>query len=177
MRTWAMANCICEKHGARLCTKDELERNCAEKVGCNHDHDLVWSSTPEPTASPTTSAAPSTVMHKYVEEQCEAETANFYTENKYWANCGSSIQNRCPFEDDGVFEADTLHEVRCCADEYIAGFRQIEAQLNCGIWARSRLLGQCYNMRTWAMANCICGKYGARLCRKEELENNCADNA
>merc|ERR1719232_1609191 len=94
---------------------------------------------------------------------------------KYWANCGSSIQNSCPFEDDGVFEADTLHEVRCCADQPTGGFAKVlvsqgfkrtNAEEKCGIWARSRLFSSCYNRRTWAMANCICEKYGGRLCTK-----------
>lgn len=36
---------ICEKRNARICTKPELEHNCAAGSGClQHDFNLVWAS-------------------------------------------------------------------------------------------------------------------------------------
>lgn len=35
---------ICNDNGARLCTKVELEAKCTQNSGCEHDRDLVWSS-------------------------------------------------------------------------------------------------------------------------------------
>merc|ERR1712038_49626 len=40
------AEAICEMNGGRLCTKDELENNCARGGGCCEKNDLVWSSDP-----------------------------------------------------------------------------------------------------------------------------------
>ena len=34
---------ICNKHGARLCTQQELEDDCTQGTGCMLDHDRVWS--------------------------------------------------------------------------------------------------------------------------------------
>merc|ERR1712232_25859 len=39
------AETICASYGARLCTKGELEGNCAADTGCELNDDLVWSST------------------------------------------------------------------------------------------------------------------------------------
>jgi hypothetical protein len=35
----------CSAMGGRLCTADELERDCTRDTGCGHNWDLVWSST------------------------------------------------------------------------------------------------------------------------------------
>merc|ERR1712241_96954 len=78
--------------------------------------------------------------------------------------------NGCPNEEDGVFEFTAGHEVWCCSDIYVEGYQQ----KNCGIWSTSKLLGQCYNVKTWPMAECVCRKYGGRLCTKDELERDCA---
>jgi len=36
------AKCICEEAGARLCTKEELEKNCSVGTGCGLDTKLIW---------------------------------------------------------------------------------------------------------------------------------------
>merc|ERR1711862_762691 len=41
------ANCICEKYDARLCTKAELNKNCARGTGCGFDNNLIWTETEE----------------------------------------------------------------------------------------------------------------------------------
>merc|ERR1711971_1303479 len=45
-KTHAGAMDICESVGARLCTKEEIQADCTRGTGCNHNHDLVWTSTP-----------------------------------------------------------------------------------------------------------------------------------
>lgn len=56
-KTYAEAVAFCESYpGGRLCTQDELDRDCAEGVGlCNGiDDELIWSSTKiPPTLLPT----------------------------------------------------------------------------------------------------------------------------
>ena len=42
---WEDANTFCISQGGRLCTKNELENNCARDSGCRYDFRLVWSST------------------------------------------------------------------------------------------------------------------------------------
>ena len=44
--TFDQADELCKSMSARLCTKDELEGDCAAGTGCLHDEDLIWSSTP-----------------------------------------------------------------------------------------------------------------------------------
>ena len=41
---WIEATNYCNELGGRLCTKKELEANCAAGTGCNTDGMMVWSS-------------------------------------------------------------------------------------------------------------------------------------
>ena len=46
-KSFSAAESICQNAGARLCTKEELEGNCARKggsSGCGLDSELVWTS-------------------------------------------------------------------------------------------------------------------------------------
>ena len=43
-KNFFMAECICNKHDARLCTREEIEGNCAREIGCQFDKQLVWTS-------------------------------------------------------------------------------------------------------------------------------------
>lgn len=38
------AKCICDKHGGRLCTKQELKDDCTKGTGCGFDAEIVWTS-------------------------------------------------------------------------------------------------------------------------------------
>jgi arylsulfatase len=40
--TYARAKQICAREHARLCTRAELEANCAQGTGCGHDAKLMW---------------------------------------------------------------------------------------------------------------------------------------
>jgi len=53
------AKCICEEAGARLCTKEELEKNCSVGTGCGLDTKLIWTMTGVDmiTSSPTSMVA------------------------------------------------------------------------------------------------------------------------
>jgi hypothetical protein len=42
------ASAYCAAHGGRLCTQQEVEDQCTAGTGCNHDDDLVWTSTEDP---------------------------------------------------------------------------------------------------------------------------------
>ena len=39
------AEAFCASVGGRLCTADELDADCTQGTGCQHDFDLLWSST------------------------------------------------------------------------------------------------------------------------------------
>merc|ERR1712113_1206548 len=41
------AECICGKHDARLCTREEIEGNCSRGTGCGFDRQVAWTSTEE----------------------------------------------------------------------------------------------------------------------------------
>ena len=87
---------------------------------------------------------------------------------KHWAVCGAD--DRCDDEEDGVFENDELHEVRCCSATQKDGWTK---RNGCDVWVESKLGGLCYAAKTWREATCICEKYDARLCTKVENESNC----
>jgi len=74
---WTQARDLCGSMGAgagRLCTRAEVSSACPSGTGCQHDNDLIWTSTSElapptssptsptarPTASPTASPTPTT---------------------------------------------------------------------------------------------------------------------
>jgi len=42
---WDSAAGLCSSAGGRLCTREELESDCAKGGGCGLDYDMVWSST------------------------------------------------------------------------------------------------------------------------------------
>jgi len=195
-KTWAHATCICEKYDARLCTKEENENNCGRQTGCAFDRQLVWTSTPDdssvvpsPTSSPVVSSptttlsptsspvvsSPTTTLSPTlspvsgtIDEQCASESAFAFNPYKHWAVCGA--QGKCDVEEAGVFENDELHEVRCCSDTAKDGWTK---RAGCNVWVESKPGDLCYASKTWAHATCICEKYDARLCTKEENENNC----
>ena len=52
--TYNEAQQICSNAGGRLCTAAELLADCTRGSGCSHDQDMIWSSTPGTTPSPTT---------------------------------------------------------------------------------------------------------------------------
>lgn len=41
-KSFAEAKKICKDIGARLCTADELKKDCGKWTGCMHDMDLIW---------------------------------------------------------------------------------------------------------------------------------------
>ena len=43
--TWNEANAYCTAQGMRLCTAPEMKADCTRGTGCNHDNDLIWTST------------------------------------------------------------------------------------------------------------------------------------
>ena len=70
-KTYVEAENACHQmKGARLCTKEEVEADCARGTGCGYDSKMVWTSTASsapptsaPTANPTQS--PSTASPSY----------------------------------------------------------------------------------------------------------------
>ena len=47
-KTFYEANYICDDVDARLCTADELERDCVTGMGCNFNSKLIWTSETSP---------------------------------------------------------------------------------------------------------------------------------
>merc|ERR1739836_17057 len=159
------AECICGKHDARLCTREEIEGNCAKGTGCSFDAQVVWTSTiddsePSPTSSPVAGT---------IDEQCADETDGDSTNLRHWAACGRV--RRCGSQPTGGFNFDVPHEVRCCSDTSKPGWKK---NSGCDVWAQSKMNNVCYEAKNFLEAECICGKHDARLCTREEIEGNCA---
>jgi len=148
-KTFEMASAICSNYGGRLCTKNELEADCAADTGCEMNRDLIWSSSP---GRATLSTGPST------------------SSSLHWAMCGR--EGRCR-EEPTVAKSTELYEVRCCVDDEIDSW---ELQDGCNVWSAWKLNGVCYSEKNYMSAETICASNGARLCTKEELKANCVAN-
>ena len=44
---WLDASNVCKSQSGRLCTREEIEEECAAGAGCSYNNRLLWSSTPE----------------------------------------------------------------------------------------------------------------------------------
>merc|ERR1712019_205362 len=88
---------------------------------------------------------------------------------KYWAMCGR--KNMCANESNDVFNYDVDHDVRCCSDTAKPGWFK---RRGCSVWARSKFDGVCMRNKNFLEAECICEKYGGRLCTKEEIDRDCS---
>jgi hypothetical protein len=156
--TYNQAVLACRRLGARLPTRAEVDRNCAAGGGCNHDNDLIWTSS---------SGLP--------------KKAQLVARRKTCKDVGKASYNAHEFE--YCVSKSERHEVRCCSDKAVKGF----AKKRCGskkvgkktvpkfIWTESNaksMLG-CQSNRNWNQANTICKKAGARLCTLSELRQHC----
>jgi len=140
--TYEGAKIICELEDARLCTAKELQDRCTRGTGCMHDEDLIWSSFTTP----------------YIPNQ---------TNGSHLLACGNSGKD-CDAETQ-VADDDTFHEVRCCSDTLIAGWKK---KNNCEVWAQSEL-PICFHKETYAGAESICAQNNARLCTVQEMLRDC----
>merc|ERR1712232_222823 len=120
--------------------------------------------TPPPTPPPTPMPTPPPVA-----DQCASETDGGSTPIIHWAMCGR--KNMCANESNDVFNYDVDHNVRCCSDTAKPGWIK---RPGCSVWAQSKFDGVCMRNKNFLEAECICEKYGARLCTKQEANRNCA---
>jgi len=189
-KTFIEASLICAENGARLCSKQELENNCAAGTGCRHDFEFIWTNTPghptlpptigpskTPSIHPSFSVAPSVVPSISSSPSSTRlpsmipSISNYPSEQifPFYGICGR--KDKCN-ADEGVFSVDTQHEVRCCANIQIDSTYRKWAW--CDVWASSYFDGQCIEPMNHAEASEICNSIGARLCTMEELKYNCA---
>eukprot|EP00041_Stephanoeca_diplocostata_P036988 m.1376888 g.1376888 ORF g.1376888 m.1376888 type:complete len:830 (-) comp24964_c1_seq4:1162-3651(-) len=183
--TYMQAVMFCTAVGARLCTKDEILNKCTGSLGCAHDTDLLWTSTP-------TAAA---------EEQAQADgllaqmvtTSGLY----HMVACGGSATAHTLTCGTSSAAADNneLHATACCSDEPLGGFTQrsttdtggyncpftsrLDNPLKCfdsGLQQNSQNCadGNCNLNATYAQAVAFCTAAGARLCTVEEIANGCS---
>eukprot|EP01049_Picozoa_sp_SAG25_P001220 SAG25_NODE_49_length_18832_cov_5.265841_2_plen_2407_part_00 len=71
--------------------------------------------------------------------------------------------------------ADTeKHEMRCCADKAITGYRRVRCQGK-NLWTESdsKGFGGCQHALTYAQSDALCKKMGARLCTASEIKARC----
>ena len=87
--------------------------------------------------------------------------------------CGSSV-NVCKGQSEKA-DIEELHEVRCCTESLvnITGGDNWNKRSGCDVWGESHINGVCHAQKTHDEAVDICSSVGARLCTKDELENDC----
>jgi len=168
-KTFERAVAICSDSGARLCTRSELEEKCPANTGCEFNYELIWSSTSGyPTNAPT--KYPTNVLSITTEFFPSSSPSAVDPAGSHWVVCGS--EGLC-IEDKKIVRDNDLHEVRCCSDVAIAGWRKNNA---CGIWGQSKFSGVCHSKKMFESAVAICSASGARLCTKSEIEEKCSAN-
>jgi hypothetical protein len=146
-RNYVEASAVCAADGARLCTETEISRDCTAGTGCQHDHDLIWTSTtcwPRGRYVAIGNLDDRNAVARQGSVQCE--TANDQT-------------NR--------------HEVRCCSDRSKPGYQK---RNGCNIWSESSFRSQnnsCVSSAVFSRAAAVCRADGARLCTLTEMMNRC----
>merc|ERR1711933_191120 len=147
---------ICALYDSRLCTKDELSRECTRGSGCGLDGHLIWSGTPVTSdpVSPSPSNAPT--------------VSSPIDDSEYYVVCGRGTG--CSGDDEAVADVSESHPVRCCKDERTSVFKTNHCE---GVYAASTLGGECHKEETYDEAEAICAEYGGRLCTKDELSGGC----
>ncbi len=91
------------------------------------------------------------------------------TTASHFIACGRSNFARCR-EMERLAPDSELHEVRCCADASRPGWSKRDG---CGAWANSIVGGTCHHSKTFGEASAICAGESARLCTKDEIEEDC----
>eukprot|EP01047_Picozoa_sp_COSAG01_P046434 COSAG01_NODE_4361_length_5098_cov_2.121024_1_plen_1077_part_10 len=141
---YSEADAVCHADGARLCTAAEVAADCTAGTGCNHDHDLVWTSTPcTPTHLFAAIGNPANrgAVARQGNVQCEPTSA--------------------------------LHEVRCCSDRRLGGYqRRNGCSVWSESRFRGNTTG-CVHNNNFAAALAVCeGDFG-RLCTTAEMLDRC----
>jgi len=142
-KTLEQARDLCNGISARLCSSDELVKDCTRNSGCGYDSRYTWSDTPAP----------------------ESSSRSYYT------ICGRSTSARCSGGPQ-LTDANELKAVRCCSDSNLgSGWLKrsstcpwAESEIN-GSCKKGRTFAQ-------AQTSCN-SIPGARLCTLSELERDC----
>jgi len=102
-------------------------------------------------------------------------------EDWLWLSCGSGNEGHC---DGGILDvqaqAKDKHELRCCSDTKIPGWRKGGG---CSNWHQSRLVGldgttTCFDSVTYAEGQAICAaNHDSTVCTKEQVDNKCAQGS
>jgi len=141
---------LCSAAGGRLCTLEELEypNLCAKGGGCDHNYQMVWSS--------TWGTVSATVSKYYI------------VKGNSLSNCLDVVDPSCTTT---AVSKDERWKVRCCADINPGDWLQNDG---CSVYTNS-YVPHCLST-DWDSASELCIAAGGRLCTREELEapNNCA---
>jgi len=141
---WETAMGLCKDAGGRLCTREELEMNCARNTGCKMNSKMVWSST----------------------EDIDSIQKHYAVKGASGSNCRDTSDPTCTT---GIVDGEELRSVRCCAEDDPGEWYRNDG---CSVWARSKIkICAATDLDT---ASNFCEVIGGRLCTKQELEANCA---
>jgi len=158
--TYAEGQEICALNGGHVCTKEQVESGCAKGSGCGHDGDLIWTGAPAPSR---------TLDDLPYQDPIDS--------NEWlWLSCGRG-GHKCGIDFDVAARADEGHEVRCCSDYPIEGWRRTT---KCENWHQSKLTaldgtpGTCFHDSTYAEAQAICRANGGYVCSQDQVKAGCA---
>ena len=96
--------------------------------------------------------------------------------SQYYTVCGSTTKTADCGGENTEADVEEKHEVRCCVDDLndiTGGGDNWYKRSGCNVWGESHINGVCHAEKTFAEAEKICSGVGARLCTKDELENDC----
>jgi hypothetical protein len=154
-KTFAEATGICAAEGARLCTSDELEADCAKNTGCSFDGERVWAAEAKCVVSHTEVG---TTLHGYKSVRPG--------QRGHGNNADKALESCSDPQDSGA----TMN-VRCCSDAPKSGWTK---KSRCAVWVQHHdTSSTCQAGKTYAEAEAICVAAEGRLCTAAELEDNC----
>ncbi len=146
----------CESRGGRLCTTEEVYKDCTVGTGCNYDTEQIWTSSTE------------IYVQSMVTACGRSDYVNGYEVSKHTDGCGAEHEKLV------IPDIDNKAAVRCCSDVDLGD--PWLRNSGCSVWAATRFLNgqRCPGKMTFFDAEDFCAAAGGRLCTTEEVVRDCA---
>ncbi len=151
----------CQAAGGRLCTSEEVARDCAMGTGCDYDSEMIWTSSND--------------MQLYLPATDPVVTACGHRDY-----VGGEVVTRgtigCLNDLEVLRHPSYSRATRCCSDMNLGG--AWKRNPGCSIWALSARNPyddkECAEKMSFYQAEAYCASLGARLCTSEEVVNDCS---
>lgn len=135
---------------------------------------------PQSNASQFTCLPTATASQTLYQDWLQCQALSFGHQNltaggSHVVECGGGVSSRCVnngYPASGYNASNSeLHEVRCCSDTQIHGWRR---NAGCSVWTESDAWSQGCSILNYPDAAALCRSQGGRLCTASEVTSRCA---